>query len=139
MPDITNISDQITRISGWLTDTVKKLDKAGLDKATAIVAHDQALALAEAKLRYLKGSKLYQLLLTIPRFKETDPVLLSEVEQGGSVPATLIPKIAAGIVSTQKLDMEVTDVNYRAIITKIEVLRAQLNAEQSKFRHLSHT
>jgi hypothetical protein len=78
MPDITNISDQISNISGWLTDTVKKLDKAGLDKATAMVAYDQTLALAEAKLRYLKGSKLYQLLLTIPNFKESEAVLLSD-------------------------------------------------------------
>ena len=139
MPDITNVSDQITRISGWLTETVKKLDKAGLDKATAIVAYDQALALAEAKLRYLKGSKLYQLLLTIPNFKDTDPVLLSEVESGGGIPATLIPKIAAGLVSDKLLDLEVTTVNYKAILTKIEVLQAQLNACQSQFRHLSHT
>ena len=137
MPDITNVSDQITKISGWLTDTVKKLDKAGLDKAVAQTAYDEALALAQVKLRYLKGSKLYQLLLTIPEVESH--VVLSEVESGGSVPATLIPKVAAGLCGSQNLNLEMATVNYKAVIVKIEVLQSQLNACQSQFRHLSHT
>ena len=137
MPDITDVSDQITKISGWLTDTVKKLDKVGIDKAVAMTAYDEAIALAEVKLRYLKGSKLYLLLKTIPEID--NHVLLSEVESGGSIPATLIPKLAAGLCGKQNLNCEMATVAYKAVLVKIEVLQAQLNACQSQFRHLSHT
>ena len=137
MPDITDVSDKISKISGWLTDTVKKLDAAGVQKAVAMTAYDEAIALAEVKLRYLKGSKLFLLLKSLPAIE--NQVLLSEVESGGSIPATLIPKIAAGLCGKQNLDCETATVAYKAILVKIEVLQAQLNACQSQFRHLSHT
>jgi hypothetical protein len=137
MPDITNISDQITKISGWLTETVKKLDEFGLAKSLAISEYDRALAIAQISLKYIKGSKLHTLLCKIPGVG--DVVNLGAIESGGAVPATLIPKVAPGLCSEERLKVEQASVAYKALLVKIDVLQAQLNANQSLFRHLSHT
>ena len=54
----------------------------------------------------------------------------------GKFPATLIEKIAKGVCSDHREVLELAEVGYKACISNLNALMAQLNAYQSIFRHL---
>jgi hypothetical protein len=51
-------------------------------------------------------------------------------------PATLIEKIAKGVCSDHREKLELAEVAYKACLSNLEALKAQLNGYQSVFRHL---
>jgi len=119
-PDVTSVSKEINRRIERLEQLTAELDEVARTKATCIAQYDKALAITMLKLSHGRGMKL------------------DDIEIKDKIPATLIPKIAAGIVESEKLDLEMAIGQYKALITKIETLGATLNAKQSIFRHLSH-
>ena len=54
----------------------------------------------------------------------------------GKFPATLIEKIAKGVCSDHRLTLELAEVGYKAVISNLEALKAQLNGYQSIYKHL---
>ncbi len=54
----------------------------------------------------------------------------------GKFPATLIEKIAKGVCSDHREQLELAEVGYKACISNLEALKAQLNGYQSIFRHM---
>lgn len=54
----------------------------------------------------------------------------------GRFPATLIEKIAKGVCADHREQLELAEVGYKACISNLEALKAQLNGYQSIYRHL---
>lgn len=118
--EIIEVQKEINARIKRLEELTADLDNVATCKAAAMAQYDKALAITMLK-------------LTFGRDIELDGVQIDS-----KIPATLIPKIAAGIVESEKLDLEQASAMYKALITKIETLSATLNAKQSIFRHLSH-
>jgi len=126
--DIIEVQEDINRRIGWLENLLKKLDKAGQDKADAIANYDVTFAVAMAKLSRGKISQI-----EYEEKSETKNVLLPE-----AIPATVLAKFAAGLCWKEKAALEIATNEYKGLHTKIETTMATLNAKQSIFRHLSH-
>lgn len=54
----------------------------------------------------------------------------------GKYPATLIEKIAKKICCDHRETLELAEVGYKACISNLEALKAQLNGYQSIYKHL---
>ena len=130
-----SIANKINEINAWIEKLLKRLDATENDKAEAIKNYDAALALAMIKLRYYEGEKLAGLLKDLPNFPD---ISVKDINDKGSIPSTLIPKIAAGLCYDESLKIEKATSAYKSLITKIESTCAMLNSQQSIFRHLSH-
>lgn len=66
-------------------------------------------------------------------------IAIVTLREEGKFPATLIDRIARGICAKDKEDMEIAESNYKACISNLNALMAQLNGYQSIYRHLSET
>jgi len=66
-------------------------------------------------------------------------IAIVTLKDEGKFPATLIEKIAKGVCSLDRETLELADVGYKACISNLEALKAQLNGYQSVFRHLDST
>lgn len=119
MADIHKVYDEIEKRIKWLEETTGKLKKAADEKALAIGEYDKAIAIATAK-------------LALGTVKE---VLGIRVD--GKPPATIIKKLAEGMCHEEQVAQIVATNEYKSVLTKIEVLEATLNGQQSLFRHLS--
>ena len=104
---------EILKVAQEIEKKITQLEKgrAMLDNA----ARDKAVAMSE----YDK-----QLAITIVKLKEEYPITLCE-------------KIAKGEIYKARYQMDVTESNYKSIITKIDCLKAELNGWQSIYRYLS--
>lgn len=58
------------------------------------------------------------------------------LREEGKFPATLIEKIAKKLCADDRKAMEEADILYKACISNLEALKAQLNGYQSIFRHI---
>ncbi len=115
---------QIVEIAEQITKKIKAIEK--LRKEIRRYAKEKAEAISKYELTMAK---------TIIRLKNGDAL---EVE-GFSVenpPATLIEKIAKGFCYKEKLASELTEANYKGIITAIHAVESELNGYQSIFRSL---
>ncbi len=101
-------------------DTRREIEDKGKAKAKAISDYDRKLAVTIAVLRdsetYTLGDRTYK-----------------------APPATLTEKIAKGICSEERYALEIAESGYKACISNLEALKAQLNAYQSLFRWLDET
>jgi len=61
------------------------------------------------------------------------------LREEGKFPVTLIEKIAKGLCCKDREDMEIAESNYKACISNLQALMAQLNGYQSVFRYMSET
>ena len=61
------------------------------------------------------------------------------LKEEGKFPATLIEKIAKKICCTDREALEIAESNYKACISNLQALMAQLNGYQSIFRYLDST
>ena len=93
---------------------------AGKAKATADAVYDKALAITLIKLR--NGVEM-----------EIDG------EKIQNPPTTIAEKIAKGIIYAEKLEKELSEVEYKRVVRKLDCVRAQLNGKQSINRHHRHT
>lgn len=63
-------------------------------------------------------------------------IAIVTLKEEGKFPATLIEKIAKGVCSDHRLMLELAEVGYKACISNLTALMAQLNGYQSIYRHL---
>lgn len=118
--DIIKVKDCIEKLISEIGKCRREIEDRGRDKAVAISDYDRRLAVTLAELR---NSETYML----------------AGKQYAVPPITVMEKIAKGICSTERYDLELAESAYKAGISNLEALRAQLNAFQSIFRHLDET
>ena len=63
-------------------------------------------------------------------------IAIVTLKEQGKFPATLIEKIAKGVCSDHREQLELAEVGYKACISNLQALMAQLNGYQSIYRHL---
>ena len=66
-------------------------------------------------------------------------IAIVTLKEEGKFPATLIEKIAKKICAKDREDLELAESGYKACISNLEALKAQLNGYQSIYRHLDET
>jgi hypothetical protein len=106
--DPISIAKQIEEKILILEDLRDEIRQAAEERAAAISSYDKQLASTITSMR-LKGT-----------------------------PTTTIEKEAKGVVFQARLDMELAEGIYKAVISNINVVSAQLNGLQSINRHLSN-
>lgn len=117
---IVEIANRIQNRIGLLQQLRAKIDIAASEKAITAANYDKELAITLIKLKNgvmmeLDGNKIQD------------------------VPATTAEKISKGICFQQKMDMDMADNKYKAIIVKLETIQAELNGYQSINRYLVHS
>lgn len=63
-------------------------------------------------------------------------IAIAVLRDEGKFPVTLIEKIAKGVCSDHRETLELAEVGYKACISNLEALKAQLNAYQTIYKHL---
>jgi len=76
---------------------------------------------------------------SISAYDKQMQVSIVTLREEGKFPATLIEKIAKGLCSPQIEAREIAESNYKACISNLNALMAQLNGYQSIYRHLDET
>lgn len=105
--DITKVKDCIEKLISEIGHCRRDIETKGNARAHAISNYDKQLKIAIVTLK-----------------------------ENGKFPATLIEKIAKGVCSDHRLTLELAEVGYKACISNLEALKAQLNGYQSIYRHL---
>ncbi len=105
--EVTKVKDYIEKIIKEIGDCRREIETKGNARANAISNYDKQLKIAIVTLR-----------------------------EAGKFPATLIEKIAKGVCSDHRLTLELAEVGYKACISNLEALKAQLNGYQSIYKHL---
>ena len=105
--DILKVKDCIENIIADIGHCRRDIETKGNAKANAISNYDKQLKIAIVVLK-----------------------------EEGKFPATLIEKIAKGVCSDHRLTLELAEVGYKACISNLEALKAQLNGYQSIYKHL---
>ncbi len=98
----------------------REIEDKGKAKAKTISDYDRKMAITLAELRNSESYKLGDTTYIAP-------------------PVTIMEKIAKGICSIECYEREVAESAYKACISNLEALKAQLNGYQSIFRHLDET
>ena len=105
--DIIKVKDYIEKIIVDIGTCRRDIETKGNTRAKAISNYDKQLKIAIVVLK-----------------------------EEGKFPATLIEKIAKGVCSDHRLTLELAEVGYKACISNLTALMAQLNGYQSIYRHL---
>ncbi len=105
--DILKVKDAIEAIIVEIGQCRRDIETRGNARAKAISNYDKQLKIAIVVLR-----------------------------DEGKFPATLIEKIAKGVCCDHRETLELAEVAYKACISNLEALKAQLNGYQSIYRHL---
>lgn len=115
--ELIKIADAIEALIKLIGDTRREIEKKGNARAKAISDYDRKIAITLATLRdtenYTMVGQTYK-----------------------SPPVTILEKIAKGICAEERYGMELAESNYKACVSNLNALQAQLNAYQSLFRHL---
>ncbi len=116
--EVIRVSDLIQqKISELEQERPKLLDQAQA-KAQAISNYDRALAIAILKIK-------------------NGTITFLDGEEIGKVAANLIPYIAKGVCYSECFDKEVQENGYRAMLSNMEAVKAEMNGLQSINRNLS--
>lgn len=117
MDDILTNAQKIHNKIAELEEQRERLLPASFDKAKSISDYDKAIAITELKLR--NG-------------------LITEFEgvQINSLPVTLIRDIAKGICYKENFNKEIGESNYKAIISIMDAIKAEMNGFQSINKHI---
>ena len=105
--DIHKVKECIEKLISEIGHCRREIETKGNARAHAISNYDKQLKIAIVTLR-----------------------------ESGKFPATLIEKIAKGVCSDHRLTLELAEVGYKACISNLEALKAQLNGYQSIYKHL---
>jgi hypothetical protein len=95
----------------------REIEDKGKARAGAIKIYDMRLAIALAELRNAETYELNSKTYKVP-------------------PVSIAEKIAKGMVAHEREAMELAESGYKACISNLEALKAQLNGYQSIFRHM---
>lgn len=118
--DPITIADKIEGTIALIDSERRNLDHLARDKAQAQSDYDRAMTLTVLK---LNNGHLH--------FQDHEPI--------GKIVQSNIPLIAKGICWRECLEKESTDALYKACISNLEALKAQLNGLQSINRYLTNT
>ena len=105
--DVMKVKDCIEKIISEIGHCRREIETKGNARARAISNYDKQLKIAIVVLR-----------------------------EEGKFPATLIEKIAKGVCCDHREQLELAEVGYKACISNLEALKAQLNGYQSIYKHL---
>lgn len=108
--EVVVVAQRIEKLISEIGKTRRQIEEKGRNRAAAITDYDKRIEIAIVTLR-----------------------------EQGKFPATLIEKIAKGVCSPERYAMEVAESDYRACVSNLEALKAQLNGYQSIYRHLDVT
>lgn len=108
--EITKVAERIEGLIKAIGLARREIEAKGLEKAKTIALYDVKLGSAIQTLR-----------------------------EEGNFPATLIEKIAKKLCADEREKMETADILYKACISNLQAMMAQLNGYQSIFRHLEVT
>lgn len=75
---------------------------------------------------------------TISEYDKRMQITIVTLREEGKFPVTLIEKIAKGICSPEIEAREIAESDYKACISNLQALMAQLNGLQSIYRHLEN-
>jgi len=117
MNDVVEIAKQIEKHILALHKEKDKLRSSARHKAEASTNYEKKLA--QTILQLKNGS--------IEEF-EGEPV--------GQLPATTAEKVARGICWREKLDADLAEAGYKALIVSIQAIEAALNGYQSLYKYL---
>lgn len=119
-------NDDPVKVAELIQNKISELEKerpllfdCSQSKAQAISDYDRALAICVIKIKNK----------SITHF-EGEPI--------GNPPANLIPLIAKGICYQECFKKEAEEAGYRAVLSNIEAIKAELNGLQSINRHLDN-
>lgn len=115
--EITKVSTEIETQINEIRKSLGHLKERAEEKAKALAEYDKAMAKTIMKLK--NGIEF-----------EIDGITIQNPQ------ATLIEKIARGICYQEKINMELSEAQYKNLIVGIDSLQAILNGLQSIFRHL---
>lgn len=118
--DIIKVKDIIEGLIREIGKCRREIEDKGKAKAKAISDYDRKMAVTLAELRNSESYKLGDTTYTTP-------------------PVTIMEKIAKGICSLECYEREVAESAYKACISNLEALKAQLNGYQSIYKHLDIT
>ena len=119
MDDLLKIAKEIQARIGEISDIRSVVRERGQFKANAKIVYEKKLAVVMVSLK--QGATFY-----------IDQVKV----EGGNVPVSNIRDIARGICYQERLDMEVTEADYKSAIVNISAVESQLNAWQSLLRYI---
>lgn len=118
--ELIKVKDYIEKLIIEIGHSRREIEDKGRAKAKAISDYDRKMAITLATLRnqdfYTLGDREYK-----------------------APPITIMEKIAKGICSEECYERELAESNYKACISNLEALKAQLNGYQSIYRHLDET
>lgn len=118
--EVIQVSQTIEKLIKEIGKTRREIEVKGKARAKAISNYDKRLAISMANLRedenYLLAGKKYS-----------------------QPPTTLVEKLAKGICEQDRYDLEIAESAYKACISNLDALKAQLNGYQSIYRHLDTT
>lgn len=115
--DLYTARKTIEKMITAVGDCRKQIEDRGKARANAISNYDKRLAIAIATIREQTHYKLGDVQYERP-------------------PATLAEKIAKGICAEDRREMEIAESGYKAVISNLQALLAQMNAMQSIYRHM---
>jgi ribosomal protein L6P/L9E len=72
---------------------------------------------------------------TISNYDKQLKIAIVTLKEAGKCPATLIEKIAKGVCADHREKLELAEVGYKACISNLNALLAQLNGYQSLLRY----
>ena len=110
MLEIMEVANRIESIVKEIGKFRKEIEGKGVERSKAISNYDMRLGIAIVTLK-----------------------------EEGKFPATLIEKIAKKVCSVDRERLELAESGYKACISNLTALQAQLNGYQSIFRHLDST
>lgn len=108
--ELKQISNIIEKLIQEIGKSRREIEEKGRTRARAISNYDMRLGIAIVTLR-----------------------------DESKYPVTLIEKIAKKICCKDREDLEIAESAYKACISNLEALKAQLNGYQSIFRHYPET
>lgn len=120
MNDVISVKDQMLKFSAQLTNAKKELIKKADRKAETAAEYDKVIALTLAKLRNGRHFEI-------------------DGEEIQNPPVSIMDKLAKGLCWEQSLAKEKAETGYKAVNTSIDIIKSQLNALQSVYRHLDET
>jgi len=115
--EVAKVAKQIEDKIKLLEDGRIKLQGAANDKATFSAMYDLAIA---KTLIMLENGKSFEL----------------EGQAVKNPPKSIMEKIAKGICWEEKLKSDQADTTYKAVISKMNAIQAELNGYQSIYKHL---
>ncbi len=118
--EVVEVAKRIEKIISEIGKCRRQIEDKGRARAKTISEYDKALAISIAALRNEKNYMLYG-------------------KQYPQPPTTIIEKLAKGICAQQAYDREIAESDYKAVISNLQALMAQLNGYQSIYRHLAET